>query len=368
MAPSPIYFGIAARRFSRRIFGEQTSFFRGLIRYAKKRKVRAFVFEPGDVRLREGRVRGWIPTSSGWKRRWYPLPDVVYDRVWGLGPEKNRRYRELIQRFIYEADIPVFNPDFGDKLAVYALFEQNEELRPHVPRTLPLSPENLAILSELHPLLFVKPARGRQGKGIYRIVRKGGRLEATRRLESGALETRTYGSAEEFAEGILARGKYGAYLVQEGIDLVRVGRRAVDLRVVAQRDARGAWGISGVGVRLGAPGGFLSNLHAGGRASTLSELVKRSKLRTTLPRLRNDAQRVAFLAVTCLGEEHPLLGEVGLDLGVDRRGHLWILEANRQPGRATFARAGLRRAWVTTRRRVVQFAEFLARSHAPSPP
>lgn len=365
MAPSTIHLGIAARRFRGRIFGEQTSFFRGLIRYARKRKIRAFVFEPADVRLEEGRVRGWAPARRGWRRRWYPLPDVVYDRAWGLGPKARRRFQELVERFLFEADIPVFNPDFGDKLAVYALLSQVPELAPHLPRTLPLSVESVAALSEEHRLLFIKPVRGRQGKGIYRVVRQGDRFETTKRLDSGSLRKRAYRSAGELVEAVLSEARYDGYLVQQGIDLVRAGRRAVDVRVVVQRDARGRWGVSGVGVRLGAPGGFLSNLHAGGRAATLSELVRRTRLRTTARRLKRSAERVALLAVEALSEAHPLLGEVGLDLGIDRRGHLWLLEANRQPGRATFARAGLVRSWATTRRRVVEFAEYLARSHRP---
>ena len=366
MGSCRFYFGIAARRQRRRIFGEQTSFFRGLIRCASKRGIRAFVFEPGDLHLAEGRVRGWVPGKGGWRRRWYPLPDVVYDRVWGLGPEERSRYRELVERLTAEADIPVFNPEIGDKLAVWTLLAQDPALAPHLPRTLPLSSENVEELIREYSSVFIKPVRGRQGKGIYRVVRRGANLLTTVRLGSGALRTRAFGSAGELVDRILARGGYGAYLVQQGLDLARAGRRAADVRVVAQRDARGEWRVSGVGVRLGAPGGFLSNLHAGGRASTLSELVRRARLRVPARRLRRAAERLALLAVKSLGEAYPLLGEVGLDLGVDRRGHLWILEANRQPGRATFARAGLRRSWLATRRRVVEFAGFLAlRRKAP---
>lgn len=355
------YFGIAARRQRRRIFGEQTSFFRGLIRCASKRGVRAFVFEPGDLRLSEGRVRGWVPGKSGWRRRWYPLPDVVYDRVWGLGAEERARFRELVERLVEQADIPVFNPDFGDKLAVWTLLSEEQALAAHLPRTLPLSPHSVEELTGEFPVVFIKPVRGRQGKGIYRVARRGARLVATYRAGSGALRTRAFASAEELVGHIHERAGRAAFLVQQGLDLARAGSRAADLRVVAQRDARGQWRISGVGVRLGAPGGFLSNLHAGGRASTLPQLVRRARLRVPSRRLRRDAERLALAAVNALSQAHPLLGEVGLDLGVDRRGHLWILEANRQPGRATFARAGLRRSWLATRRRVVEFAGFLAR-------
>ena len=43
---------------------------------------------------------------------------------------------------------------------------------------------------------------------------------------------------------------------------------------------------------------------------------------------------LALTTAEALGEVYPTLGEIGLDVGIDRDGRLWILEVNRQPGRS----------------------------------
>lgn len=360
--------GIAARTFRRRRFGEQTSYLRGLVAIARRKGMNAYVFGPGDVDWPRQRVRGWSPVPGGWRRRWHPLPDVVYDRVWGLGPLGRRRFAEELKRF-EEHGIPCFNPDFGDKLDVYRTLHGTEALAPHLPETLPLTAENLLALAARHRYVYVKPARGRQGKGISvcRKLKRGWhwtRASAPRRSQ-------TLPSAEAVVAAC-RRGRAGdAFLVQQGLDLVRLASGTVDVRVIVQRDSRGQWQVSAVGVRAGRRGRLVSNLHAGGRAMGLSRLVRAARIKGSLARIRRQVAEVALLAAEALSRAHPSLGELGVDIGLGPEGRAWILEVNRQPGRALFARARLRKAWRRSRIRVVEFARFLAQGglalHPPAP-
>src|SRR5690606_40948847 len=82
---SPIL-AISARTFRSQLFGEQTSYLRGILRIARKKGMRGYVFSPGDIDWTRLQVKGWTPAGSRWRRSWFPLPDVVYERAWGLGP------------------------------------------------------------------------------------------------------------------------------------------------------------------------------------------------------------------------------------------------------------------------------------------
>ena len=103
-------------------------------------RVRGFVFSAKDVDFTRRRVRGWIPASKGWKRRCVPLPDVIYDRTWGLDDPGRERHTEgdRLQR-LEEMGIPHFNPDYGDKLQVYRLLSSVAGVAGHLPRPV-LSP------------------------------------------------------------------------------------------------------------------------------------------------------------------------------------------------------------------------------------
>lgn len=355
---SPIL-AISARTFRSQLFGEQTSYLRGILRIARKKGMRGYVFSPGDIDWTRLQVKGWTPAGSRWRRSWFPLPDVVYERAWGLGPKKQRELSETLDQ-LAQRGIPHFNPDFGDKVDVYDLLASSGELAPHLPETLPLTPENLAALGEKHPELYIKPARGRQGKGIFKCRR----LPGGWRMERAGKKGRVVGgsmSPEAVVAFIETQGN-GRYLAQQGLALLRLARGSVDVRVIVQRDRRGEWGVSAVGVRAGRPGSLVSNLHAGGKALPLSALRKKARLTHSTSHLKKRIARVALLAAEVLTRSYPTLGELGIDLGLDKEGHIWLLEVNRQPGRALFARARLWRAWRRSRARVVEFARHLATS------
>lgn len=349
---------IAARRQGPRAFGEQTSYLRGIIRIAAAGGLRGFVFSAKDVDFTRRRVRGWIPASKGWKRRWFPLPDVIYDRTWGLDDPGRDRHAKTLQR-LEEMGIPHFNPDYGDKLQVYRLLSSVAGVAGHLPETRPLTAENLELLGSRYSRLYIKPARGRQGKGICSCRRRGDHWILQIRSAKGVVG-RTLPNTEAVVRAS-TRGQGGeAYLVQQGLDLVTLKKGAVDIRVIVQRNRLGQWRVSAIGVRAGKPKSLVSNLHAGGRALTLTQLVRGARLHEPVRRLAGRIEALTLEAAQAMSQAHPTVGELGIDIGLDTSGKLWILELNRQPGRALFSRARLRRAWRRSRVRVVQFAQYLA--------
>lgn len=358
------FLGIAARRFASSAFGEQSSYLRGIIRLAGAAGMRGYVFRAEDVDWEYRRVWGWVPSGKGWRRRWFPFPDVIYDRAWGLDARARARHADALARF-QDLGVPHFNPDFGDKLQVYRLLSAAPGVASHLPETLPLTPDNVAKLGARYDLLFVKPARGRQGKGICACRRAGPAWRLRKRTDEGTV-VRTLPDEEALVRACVRGAEDEPFLVQQGLDLVRLKKGTVDIRVIAQRDALGRWRVSALGVRAGKPGGFVSNLHAGGRALSLTQLVRGARLKEPVGRLSRSIESLALAAASALSEAYPTLGELGIDVGLDVRGALWILEVNRQPGRALFSRARLRRAWRRSRLGVVRFARYLATRPEPA--
>lgn len=352
--------GITAKRSKGRTFGEQTTYLRGLIRLARARRMRAYVFTPRDVDEEAQRVRAWVWSKGHWHRRWQPLPTVIHDRMWGLRDHEKHRYDEELAHLRDELGIPVFNPDFGSKFDVHRLLVNHDDLRAHLPETHLASPEALRRLCDLHGTVYIKPIRGRQGKGICRLQRTKGGFRVTRRTGTSGSTSLFVPTVDKALSTCIKRGQTEEFIAQQGLDLLRVQGGTVDVRVIVQRDGKGTWHASAIGCRIGRRGGFVSNLHAGGRAASLSSLRRHLPRSARIRTLRRTIQELSVTTARTMEEVFPTLGEIGLDLGVDRSGSLWILEVNRQPGRSLFARAGLRKSWSRSRLRVVQFAKYLS--------
>ncbi len=357
--------GIAAKRGKGRAFGEQSSYLRGLIRLAAARRIRAYVFSPNDVDEHRGRVRAWVWKNGRWRRRWQPLPTVIHDRMWGLDDEQKAHHDSELNRLRDEYGIPVFNPDFGCKFDVHQLLTGNVEIRPYLPETHLATADALLQLANEHKTIYVKPIRGRQGKGISRVQRTKGGFRVTRRAGKSGWVHRSVTSVDEALKACLGKADGGTFIAQQGLDLLRVRGGTVDVRVIVQRDGKGAWHASAIGCRIGQRGGFVSNLHAGGKAAPLSALYRHLPRGARPHHLRREIRELSVATARTMETAFPTLGEIGLDLGVDRTGGLWILEVNRQPGRSLFARAGLRKSWSRSRVRVVQFAKYLSAHASP---
>jgi glutathione synthase/RimK-type ligase-like ATP-grasp enzyme len=152
------------------------------------------------------------------------------------------------------------------------------------------------------------------------------------------------------------------YLVQPEINLIRLNGRICDVRVLVQRDADGEWHITGIGVRAGQAGSVVSNLHGGGKALRLEGVLQKTLGADSakIERIKTEVEEIALRVGRVLAHATKCLGELGVDIGIDTQGRVWIIEANSRTGRATFRRAGMRDAAQLADRRPLLFAQYLA--------
>ena len=77
-------------------------------------------------------------------------------------------------------------------------------------------------------------------------------------------------------------------------------------------------------------------------------------------RLQEEIEKLAIRIAEVLERSTPCLGELGVDLGIDRQGRIWIIEANSRTGRAVFRRCGMHEAARLADRRPLLYAMHLA--------
>jgi len=329
----------------------------------KRLPAQYYVFTPGDINWSDQTVRGHVWVSGGRERRgWsssiYPLPDVVYDRIsTRVAQTRNKNTRE---RLMSMPNLHYFNPSFLNKWRVHELLMENPDLHPYLPETLPLNLANLELMARKYSVLYLKPCNGSLGARIIKTKATGGKL-----IYTVYYRGRHYGqvdSPEELLRATKAVRGNRAYIVQQGISLNTYNNCSFDLRIIIQKNRDGKWLISKKLARVAPRGSSITNLSRGGRAA-LSERVMSKVFEGSRPliKAKNEEMRRLCLTVakTLEASSQEIYGELGLDIGIDKKGNLWVIEVNSKPRKTTVT--SLSRAIVrNTFQRPLQYAIYLA--------
>lgn len=301
-----------------------------------------YVFTPNSIDWENHCTKGYVykPVSDKcgiWESSVYPLPDVVYDRIPSRKAEARPAIKMTKRKLMSLPELKYFNQSFFNKWRVYQMLITNSSLMPYLPETRILNQNNLQEMLTRHRTLFVKPANGSLGKGIIKIFDKGdGKIHYAVYING-----KQHGSADD-AANFLEKTRHfrqkRIYIVQQGIDLAKYKDAAFDIRIIYQKNGEGKWIISKKFIRVAAQGSSISNLSKGGHAEqsklVLSQILKQNKrlIETKNNEMKNLCENVA---TTMEKVSKTTLGELGLDIGIDQQGRLWLIEVNSKPRKTT---------------------------------
>lgn len=323
-------------------FGER-QFYSRLCATGSRCGLRVYVFSPLSLNRNAATVRGYtFSEAGGWTEETFPLPELIYDRAFFDCREDYQQHRAAVRALQAVKPVPYLGRGLASKWEMLGFLRRDPELLPFLPKTARLGhPEQAAAWLARHRRIFLKPEAGTHGKGTAMVERLdgGGFLAKARSAHNRPLSCVLSGREElicwlrDFTGG-------RNYLIQQFLELSSREGEAWDIRALVQKNGRGLWELTGTAVRTGASGSITSNIHGGGTA------------RETGPFLLSqfDEAQAAGISRTLLflsGRIPPALeamngrmAELGLDLGVDREGRVWIIEVNTKPGRSVFRRLG----------------------------
>jgi len=323
-------------------------------------------------------VTGYVPVpeqetqSLAWKPLNLPIPDVIYDRIPTRSMESRPEVLEAKSWLMMQLGLPFFNTMFLDKWQTHVALQSVPEVAGYLPPTRFVeSPEDIREFIDIYRSVFLKPSAGSLGRRIINI-RLGEENRYYFRYRSRDRET-IEGQAEDFTslsdtlKQIMGKK---AYIIQKDLELAKFEDRPFDIRVLAQKDRWGNWRRTKIYVREAATGSFLSNLSDGAQPKSISTVLR-------------DVFQNDFQAQEGLGEEirqavriiPPALetgtgmtwAELGIDLGIDDRGKVWLIEVNSKPFRTLVSKTNAFRAIEKSLMRPLEFAKFLAGFYRHSP-
>lgn len=324
-----------------------------------------FIFTPGSINWNSETVRGFnyrqlTPERGVWVSALYPLPDVVYDRIAsrrGENREMIKRTKDKLKTLPYSK---YFNPSFLNKWSVHQVLVNNNDLHPYLPETCDFNQINLEEMLQKYTTLYLKPSNGSLGIGIIKV-----RTDSRGTLHYRVHRSMNSNGQAEDAHDLIKKTetirKKHKYIIQQGLTLDTYHGCPFDLRIIFQKNARGEWQISKLFARVAAPGSIVANLSRGGKVETSRRVLRHIfKTRENVQDKNREIKQLCLMVASTLEDTgQDIFGELGLDLGIDKNGHPWLLEVNSKPRKTTeseYSQAIAR----STFRRPLQYAAYLA--------
>ncbi|WP_149094365.1 YheC/YheD family protein [Paenibacillus terrae] len=208
---------------------------------------------------------------------------------------------------------------------------QHPVLRPHLPETHWFTDSRTSRMLNTYSSVFIKPNHGSGGSGIIRVKRlKKGyevRRGSSRRIVGSRFVLRAIKSYQKSRH---------MYLVQKGLRLAKYHGSIFDTRIYLQKPGR-KWVISGTAARVAAPHKYVTNYLKGGHAVSLHRvlfsLFKHN--RTKADAYFREISKLSVIIAKTINKRHPVR-ELGVDIAIDKKGRILIIEANSHPGHMLF--------------------------------
>ena len=318
------------------LFGAATDMARTFVRLARSRGVVAYAFSPRDIDWNSKGVIGFVPAGRGWRRVSLPLPDVVYDRIQSRALDATRRMQNVKRQLMALEGLHYFNPCFLDKWDTYQALVKDPIVQRYLPRTEKLnSLDQLGPWLRTYPTVYIKPSRGSLGLGIVKISRMARGFRYQRIRMGGGSQAGLCSSLPKLERRLRNILPKRTMIIQQGLRLARYKGRPYDIRVMVQKTTRGNWVCTNMIARVASAGSAVSNVAEGGTMISVRRAIRgslRINVGSAVRRIRRGARLIARAVEEQYGQE---FGEFGIDMALDRRGRVWLIEVNAKPGRQT---------------------------------
>jgi glutathione synthase/RimK-type ligase-like ATP-grasp enzyme len=339
-------------------FAEPT-YFRRLLKAGQELGCTAFLFSPKDVLASGKQVRGYVLDANGkWQSRLFDRPDAVFDRYRYTPTQAFKDYVAFRRTspFLYA------NNRLANKWRVHEVLHRDSRMHRWLPETLLYNRQNLIKMLGRHSLLYVKPLNGTGGRNILSIEKHGGGYRLLGRDKQRAKISKVFSDISAVLRWTDRWTRQEKYIVQQGLRLQLVPARAVDMRLLIQKNGQGEWSITGHGFRVGGERSATSNLHGGGKAVPVPTFLKPKFGEERSAQIVRDCEDLAHQTAETLEDHFGRMVEFGLDIGIDVDGRAWLIEVNPKPAREIFREMGATEQYKRAIQRPLEYAIYLAKT------
>lgn len=303
-----------------------------------------YFFSIKDVDFVNKKIRGlcYDDKLKQWKQKKFPFPDVLYDRGGGI-----LKKQKLLSQYIREqlekgGNIKKFNPKFFlEKWDLYDNVSKYDSIKEYLPDTVKYTGlKQLKSFIDKNNRIFIKDIKGNNGKNII-MIEKVEENKYKYAYMKGKLKTGKINGINSLNDFI--KKNYGSkeVVIQKAIDVMKIGDRNLDMRVLVQRDRYGEIIITDFLVRMGVEGSPVTNTKTGSAVFKMEKFFS-EYFNCTEDQIKDLNERITIFIVKIhhvIEDAFGEFGEIGIDFALDKNNKLWFIEANAKPGKDTIFKA-----------------------------
>lgn len=233
---------------------------------------------------------------------------------------------------------------YKNKWSKFKILKESKKLSSALPETQKFSKQNLWKMVEKYKEVILKPVGSKGGEAILQLTSLGhGKYEIHAENKKKVI----IGKRPAFTEVHKALKK-DQYIIQRRIDLATIRKRPFDLRVMVQRGKTSPWTVTGKLAKLAGKGYLVTNIkRSKGKVLSLEHALQQSSAkRFPRTKLLSKVDDISVSSAQCLGKSFPGLKTVGMDLGIDQKGKVWVIEANFFPDVSLFLKLKNRKMFL----------------------
>ncbi len=279
-----------------------------------------YYFTPGMVDMEQEKIKGLFYENGAWVEKEVPYPDVIFNAGGALTEMQMNVHDHLSER------IPFTSHPIGDKISVFERILKGKDFAQYlIPSEKVLSLPRVFELIDEYKELIIKPVAGARGIDVISIKKKDNLYELKENKNTITL------SKTDLEDKLANLIKDDDFLAQPYIESKTKEGFSLDFRLHVQKSREGMWILTTIFPRIAA-NGIVTNIHSGGYVSPFTIFLE-TQFGNEYYNMKRYLERFSILFANHFDSLYKdPLDELGIDVCLDTKGKIWILEVNWRPG------------------------------------
>src|SRR5690625_366764 len=294
-----------------------------LAKTTKHHGIELVYFNPKDVDMKQKKISGRVLVDNKWENKEVNIPLFIDLTEFSF---KNKKLIKFLRENSH------FTADKLDSKSIDSMKKIKEDgefadlLIPSIEHS---DLKGFFHFINKHQQIIMKPTNGRRGDDIYKLSKKGRKYV----LSHGDISTDNISlSKRQLKNFISKKSRESKFIYQKYIESKTQFGDPFDCRIRLEKNGKGKWEVVINLIRIGSGQKVVSNVAKSGSVSKINKFLKANygeKWKTIKSDIINVGKTLPYKLEEIFNIE---VGSLGIDIGVDKHGKLYLFEANTSPG------------------------------------
>jgi YheC/D like ATP-grasp len=243
--------------------------------------------------------------------------------------------RKVLEKLEQVSGCEVFNNFIFNKIELFNLLKTDKLLYNHLPATQKLENDIdlqhflSSYLSSYNDVLL-KPINGICGKDIFRLKSHSNNNEIEITYKQKKKTDKVLISKTKIWDWISPRLSKNQYIIQQGIQAVKWFNKPTDIRLNMNKIGKEEWTVSCLLCRVALNGSYVTTQNQGFlQYKQMETLFVNNGM--DIHKIKKSIVELGYYICSSLDQSKYHMADLGIDMGVDEKGHIWIYEINPLP-------------------------------------